>query len=466
MGRFPSCRGCVFQRLLFWRGSACADRPDRIGRAAAGLLAGLAAATYAAPLTLTEAERLALCAEPGVVALLEQAVVHDERAVAAGALPDPQIHFGAANLPIEGGGFRTEPMTQARVGVRQSFPPAGARTAATDRERTLAAARRAESEARRRSVLLGVRAAWLDAFLAARSAQLVRDARTPFAELATVTRSLYTVGDKDQQDVLRAELARNQLEVRLVGIEQDQVEAGAALRRWIGDAAERPVAAELPPWSPPPPLDALRAALAAHPELAAAAHTIAQEEAAVALARTRHRPQWTVDVAYGYRDGAMPDGASRSDVLSVTATLSAPMFQVNRHAAAVRAAERGRDAAQALRDESQRRLAATLLREHGRWVQLGRRLALQTDPVLSLAAANAEAALAAYRSDAADFADVMRSHIDDLEARLAHVRLRVARKRSHAELAYLGGFARLADAPSASLKAGCAAPVHGPADAP
>ena len=432
--------------------SVLPTKPSAYGRCGAGVAAwrvrrvlgaGLLLATgvvAAAPLTLAEAQRRALCAEPGAAALSEQADAFDELAVAVGALPTPQIRFGAANLPLEGGDFRTEAMTQAQLGVRQAFPPATARAAATQRERMRADERRAQAEERRRLVLLAVRNAWLDAFVASRSRQLVLDSRPLFADLVAITRSLYTVGDKNQQDLLRAELERSQLETRLVGIEQKNQEARAVLSRWIDDAAARPLAASLSEWPPPPSLDVSRDALADHPALASAAALVAVGDAAVALARARYRPSWTLDAAYGYRDGALLDGSPRSDFFSITATLSAPMFTANREDRRLRAAQAQHRAAVATRDDTRRHLHAELLRQHGRWADLRRREALYRDAVLPQARANAEATLAAYRSEAGNFADVMRSHIGDLEVRLEHLALRVDQRRSHAELAYLGGF--------------------------
>lgn len=419
-------------------------------------LAIAAATVHAAPLTLVEAERVALCDEPGALALREQAAAFDDLAIAAGALPDLQIRVGAANLPLEGGGFRAEGMTQAQVGVRQSIPSTTSRVAATRREHTRADERRAQARERRRSVLLAVRNAWLDRFEASRSRELVVDSRALFADLVATTRSLYTVGDKSQQDLLRAQLEHSHLQVRLIGIEQQNAQAGAALRRWIGEDADRPVAA-LSAWRPPPAVAELRAGLADHPALAVAAAATASADAALALARARYRPNWTLDAAYGYRDGALPDGSPRSDFLSVSATLSVPMFTANRQDRTVRAAEGRRRAALALRDDAHRRLRAELRREHDRWVDVGRRLALYRDAVLARSRANADAALTAYRSETADFADVMRGYIDDLETRLAHLRLRVDRRRSHAQLAYFGGFALL-DAPNADRDGGCGSP--------
>ena len=74
------------------------------------------------PLTMAEAEDLALAAEPGRLALEAQADALNERAVVAGALPDPMLRVGLNNFPIESGGFSTEGMTQLAASYRQVFP--------------------------------------------------------------------------------------------------------------------------------------------------------------------------------------------------------------------------------------------------------------------------------------------------------------------------------------------------------
>ena len=405
---------------------------------AAAFLAASGAVFGSEPLTLAEATRQALDGEPGTLALLEQAAAFDELAVAAEQLPDPQLRFGAANLPLEDGGFRTEGMSQAQLGVRQVFPPIAARSAARRRQQALAEVRRAEAEDRRRQVLLSVRHAWLDAYQEARSRRLVLDAQQLFANLVTITRSLYAVGGKNQQDLLRAELELSHLQARLIATEERATAARAELERWIAGDGSRSLA-ELQSWPRPPPLDQLRGLLAHHPALLAAAAEVAAGTAAVTLAQSRFRPNWTLDAAYGYRDGSLPNGLPRSDFFSVVASVSAPLFTAKRQQPALRAAAARRRGAEAAQDELRQRLDAELLREHRRWLHLGRRLALYDDAVLEQARAHAEASLAAYRSETADFADVMRSTINDLEVRLERVRLAVERRRSHAALAYLGG---------------------------
>ena len=432
LGASPSARSRLRSRH---RQGALAPK----GLLAAALL--LCAPAGAAPLAIAEAEQRALQDDPAAAELLAQAQAFDELAVAAGELPDPQVRFGAANLPLEGGGFRAEGMTQAQLGLRQAFPPASARAAAARHQNGLAAERRELAGQRERSVRLMVRKAWLDAWLEARSRRLVLSARGLFETLVATTRSLYSVGGRDQQDVLRAELELSHLAARLIAIEQRQAQARADLRRWVGDDAGRELASTLPDWSAPPDIAALEDALSEHPALAAAAARVNVGDAAVALARSRYRPGWTVDVGYGYRDGSLPNGRPRSDFLSVSALVSLPLFTANRQdrgLAAARARLRGALAAQ---DELRRALLSDLRQAHAAWSDLSRSVRLFEDVITPQAQANATAALAAYRSETGDFADVMRSHINDLEVRLELLRLLVERHRQRAQLAYLSGAA-------------------------
>ena len=425
------------------RGASPSLRSRRRRVTAARFAAALLFCTTAsaAPLAITEAEQRALQDEPGAAELLSQAQAFEELAVAAGELPDPQLRLGAANLPLEGGGFRTEGMTQAQLGLRQTFPPATARAAAARHQKRLAAERRALAGQRTRNVLLMVREAWLETWLHTRSRHLVTSARGLFESLVATTRSLYSVGGRDQQDVLRAELELSHLAARLIAIEQRQEQARAGLRRWVGAAAERDLAPALPSWSAPSGMAALEDALAEHPALAAATARVDAGHAAVALAHSRYRPGWTVDVGYGYRDGSLPNGLPRSDFLSVSALVSLPLFTENRQDRGLAAARARLHAALAAQDELRRELLGELRHAHAGWGDLSRSVQLYEEVITSQAQANAAAALAAYRSETGDFADVMRSHINHLEVRLELLRLRVERHRQRAQLAFLSGAA-------------------------
>jgi len=149
-----------------------------------------------------------------------------------------------------------------------------------------------------------------------------------------------------------------------------------------------------------------------------------------------------VDFGYGHREGRLPGGEPRSDFISLSVTIDLPLFRHNRQDRYVRAAVHERRAAIDSKERVLRELESELETEFTRWHDLSRRLTLYEQEILPQSEEQAKAALAAYQSDAGDFAEVMRAYVDLLNTRLDVTRLRIDRARSYAILANLGGLPR------------------------
>jgi outer membrane protein TolC len=399
-------------------------------------------AQHDVPLTLSEAEDLALASEPGVQALRARAASLEEQAVVASALPDPMLRAGLNNFPIQSGGFTTEGMTNAGATYRQAFPRGDTRLLGSRKFTRLAEVQLREADARGEDVLAATRIAWLDLYYWSQARDLVRESRPFFEDLVTITRSLYAVGRRNQQDVLRADLELSRLDDRLIDIERQQLRARAQLSEWIGEDANRRVANRLPQWDGAPPLEDLRASLREHPALQAADSRVAAQEANVSLAEQRSKPGWALDVGYSYRDGSLPNGDPRSDFVTVGVTVDLPFFNRKSVDSTLSAALQDRSAARSDRERLLRTLESRLAAEHARWQELSRRLTLYEERILVQASDHAQAALLAYQNDRGNFADVMRGYIDDLNTRIDYVRLNVEREQAYAVLANLGGLPR------------------------
>jgi outer membrane protein TolC len=371
-----------------------------------------------------------------------KAAALSQRALVAGELPDPTLRVGLNNFPIESGGFSTEGMTHAAVGLRQAFPPGKSRSIGARQFDLFAAEMSENADARGRNVLTAVRNAWLDLYYWTQAHELVSESRPFFDDLATVTRSLYAVGRKSQQDVLRAELELSRLQDRLIDIERQRSGAEAALGEWLGRDAARPLAVKLPSWGQVPRLESLQDTLAEHPVLKAADAQIEARSAGVDLAEERSRPGWALDLGYSYREGFLPTGEPRSDFISVGVSVDLPFFSKKSIDSTLAAALQERSAAELSREQTARVLRSQLAAEYARWRDLTRRLSLYEARILNQAKDNAEASMLAYQSDRGDFADVMRAYIDDLNTRIDHIRLQVERAQSYAVLANLGGLPR------------------------
>jgi outer membrane protein TolC len=409
---------------------------------AATLFAWPVHAQHNVPLTLAEAEDKALLAEPGQQAMQARALALQDRGVAAGELPDPMLRVGLNNFPVQSGGFTTEGMTSAAVGVRQAFPSGQTRVINTRRFDSLANEMHRNAAARGRNVLTAARQSWLDLYYWERAHALVSESRPFFDDLAIITRSLYAVGRKTQQDVLRAELELSRLDDRLIEIERQRSRARAALGEWIGSDASRPVALKLPAWTNVPAYESLQSGLLQHPMMQAADAQIDARVAGVDLAEQRSKPGWALDVGYSYRDGSLPSGQPRSDLITLGVTVDLPFFRKRSVDSTLSAALQEKSAAKSTREQTLRRLQSQLETEFSRWNDFTRRLYLYDTRILDQANANAEASLLAYQSDEGDFADVMRAYIDDLNTRIDHIRLQVERAQSYAVLANLGGLSQ------------------------
>jgi outer membrane protein TolC len=399
-----------------------------------------AAAQQRVPLTLAEAEDLALQNEPGQAALLARSNALKEQAVVAGQLPDPAMRIGLNNYPIEAGNFSTEAMTHALVGLRQAFPPGNSRAIGARQFRAMAEQQTSNAQARGLDVLGATRQAWLESYYWQQAGDLVASSRPFFDDLAQITRSLYAVGRRNQQDVLRAELELSRLDDRLLETSRQLAASQAALGQWIGAGATRPVARVLPNWDEPPVRARILTDLAQHPMLQAADAAVMAGNAGVEYAKEQQKPGWSVDLGYSYREGYLASGDPRSDFVSLSVTVDLPFFnRKRRQDRSLAAALSERSAVASSREQLHRQLRSRVDAEFSRWQQTDRRLLLYEQRILPQSGEQAQAALAAYQSDTGDFADVMRSHIDDLNTRLDYLRLQVDRAQSHAELKTLGG---------------------------
>jgi outer membrane protein TolC len=391
-------------------------------------------------LSLAEAERQALDQEPGQRSLSTPASALDAEAAAAGALPAPQVRLGLNNYPIERGDFSTEGMTSAGLTFRQTFPRGEVRALRGARLAWESSAARHAAETRREETRLKVRQDWLTLYLGQRAEELLEATRPLFRDLLEVTRSLYAVGRKNQQDVLRAELELGRLEEQLIEARGQQRQARAALAQWIGDLADLPLPEALPELPTVADLASLEQALQTHPRLRASDARLAAQAADIDLAAEQRKPAWALDLGYAYRDGELPDGQPRSDFVTLGVTVDLPFLRRNALDSRLTAALETRHAGEWQREALRRELEGLLYVTHARWIELGERLALYENGILAQASATAQAARLAYQADTADFADVMRAAIDALDARLEYLRLQVEQARSQAVLAYLGGF--------------------------
>jgi len=367
------------------------------------------------------------------------------RSRAAAALPDPVLRLGAANLPTDSFAFNQEAMTQFQVGLSQAIPRGATRELERERLEALGEEQAERRDERRARVALTVTELWLDNTLASRTRALIERDRNLFEQLREVVASRYrlALGDARQQDLVRAELELTRLDDRLARLAEQESVARARLGEWLGPSASH-LATPLPDLSllepglretQPPAPGRLALLLNRHPSVRSLQRRIDAGDTGIALAEARYKPGFTVNAGYGYREDAM-DGSARPDFFSLGLAVELPLFPGERQDQQVRSA---RAEAETLRTERAlllRDLRAGLEAARARLLRLDERRALYQGRLLAEMAAQAEAAQAAYGADNGDFAEAVRSRIDELDARIEALAIDVERQRAIARLNY------------------------------
>jgi outer membrane protein TolC len=398
-----------------------------------------AQAQAGAVLTLTEAEQIAIGADPVIAADQARAQALSEDAVADGQLPDPRLRAGVANLPLDTFELNQEPMTQLVVGVEQSFPPGDTLRYRRRQGEWRSAAEQASAKDTTRKLIRDVRSGYLEVYYQLQAGRIVAETRAAFDRLVGITRAQYATGRVTQQDVLGASLELVRLDDRATQI-RNAVESGrAALGKWLGEALDRPLDDQLPELPPVPPRETLLAALPQHPAIRAESARIESESQAVRIAREQYKPGWSVGLEYGQRYGQDANGDSRPDLLTAMVSVELPLFPGQRQDRRLAASLQQAEVARFSRANRLRELKEMLETEYANWQRLGERAVRYDTRLLPEADANAEAALHAYQSGVTDFGTLMRADITDLDVRLEALRVRVERLQAQARLLYLAG---------------------------
>ena len=407
-------------------------------RALAALaLAGWPAAVLAqagVPLTLAEAERLALARSPQVAAQRSMADAAREMAGPAGSLPDPKLIAGFENVPTEGPDrwrLNRDPMTMARIGLMQDFPQGEKLRLRSERATQEAARNDVAAVVAALAVRREVASAWLARHYASRQSQAVA-AQVGEARLQqSTTAALYGAGRASQSDLLAVQATSIELANRATEAALASGRARFALARLVGAGeADRPLAS-------PPDVLALPDAAARlvdverQPEvlLAQAQESVLSVEADVA--RAARLPDWSAELTYGIR------GSEYGNMVSLMVRVDLPWSPGTRQDREYASKLKERDAARAQREDLARSREAEVRQMLAEWEAMRVQAVRVRDELVPLAARRVEAALAAYRGGSGTLASVLEARRAELDARLAQIGFEQSAARAWAWLATL-----------------------------
>jgi outer membrane protein TolC len=360
-----------------------------------------------------------------------------ESAVADAQLPDPQLNLGLFNLPTDDFDINSEPNTQLRFGVSQSFPRG--KTLAIKEKQTKWAGN-AEYQLSSDEVAKSIRSVrehYLNLYYQISAQEIIDESREYFSQLVDIAESYYKVGRVNQQDLLRAQLELSRLDDRVIELKTKEDLARAGLSKWLDDKAFEPIEKEYPTLPTLISQQVIINSLIHHPSIQAEDAMVSFFDEGVAIAREQYKPGWSVGVEYRKRFGDNMDGSDREDQAAAMVKVDLPIFTDQRQDRRLAASQHQASAAKYVRSDKLQSLRQAVLSDYANWTRLSERSALYETRLVPEANANAHASLTAYQSGVTEFTTLARARITQLNARLEALRAKTQRSQAHARLLYL-----------------------------
>ena len=275
-------------------------------------------------LTLGEVFRTLETRSPRLEAARQMAAAAKARIDPAKTLPDPQLQVGLMNRNLPGFGLQ-DPLGMNQIQVMQMLPIAGQRGLAG----RVATAQAGAATARAADVLWELRAraamVFYELYQIDQSIGVAVTTQGLLRDIGTTARTMYSVGQGRQADVLRAQVEVDRMTEEIIRMRAMREGAAARLNTLLDRPSDTPV--------PPPVLPSFPRDLAARDSLEGLALTgrpmltagALEVEASIAARRRADREIWPdlqLGAVYGQRP--MPGGTDR--MLSLMVGFSVPIW--------------------------------------------------------------------------------------------------------------------------------------------
>ncbi|MCU6433992.1 TolC family protein [Undibacterium sp. Jales W-56] len=386
------------------------------------------------PLTLAEAQRLAVARSRQLHAQDLSIIASREMAIAAGQLPDPVLKLGIDNLPVNGpdrGSLTSDFMTMRRIGIMQEFTRGDKRRLRAERYDRAADKSLAEKAVVIAAIQRDTAIAWLARLYAERMAAVIAEQALQARLEIEAAEGSYRAGRGSQADIFAARSVLAMVDDRNSDMQRKVRSAKTMLARWSGDVAELPLAE-------PPRMDGVRldstaldASLVHHPQIEALSRQAEMAEADVKLADANKKSDWTLELSYQQR------GPAYSNMLSIGLSLPFQWDQKNRQERELSARLATAEQAKAERDDALRAHIAETRVMMEEWQNGLERIARYERELIPFAMERTQASLGAYRGGKSSLTDLLSARRNEIELRLQTLQLQADTARLWAQLNFL-----------------------------
>lgn len=389
---------------------------DAFGQIASLLSGPSSSDTGVDSLTLDEAERIAMEANPEIAVAARRVAMARAHIQAAGALDDPMAMYRGWGVPLKRPWDYNA--AQNMFSLSRTFVNGTTRNLRTSVAQADVDQAQANLDAVRLDVRIKVRKAYFD-LLASQDEIRIHGQHVAIAQQAIrAARIKYSSGSVPQQDILKAQVALTQLAEHMIHFDRDAEVARTRINTLLGRRPGTPieVSGRHAVFGSLPPVDFLiSTAMSSRPDLVAAKAAAERGHREQQLAQRAYTPDFTLSAGYM----VMPTGQDFRNSYMVEGSMNLPWLNRKKHdadiaEAAVKATEQ--DAELAALENAARGQIAEALAE----AQSTQKLALLYQQQLKVQAeATLQSSVIAYENNKTGFLDLLDSQMRVIDIDLA-----------------------------------------------
>lgn len=317
------------------------------------------------------------------------------------------------------------------VGVSQEMPNSAKRKARIEVADAAIDRAAAERQVERLKVRQATALAWISSHSVERKDALFQDFYRENRLLADTVRAQIAGGRAQPADAVTPRQEAAQLEEQQDDLIRQRAQARAALKRWIGPAANDKPLGSLPEW--PVEASGYSHKVQHHPELAAFAPMTREAQARVREAEAEKRSDWSWEVDYQHR------GREFGDMVSVQFSWDLPLFPDSRQNPKIAAKHAELNQLEAEREVLSREHTQQLEDQVADYERLNRAVHRSQSSLLPLAKERVELTMASYRAGKGDLNSVVAARRELIEARLKQIDVEEQRALTSARLYFAYG---------------------------
>ncbi len=384
------------------------------------------------PLSIQEAMQLALTDQPILLNREALAAAEEQQAVSAAQLPDPKLSVGLRDLPFDGGeafSVRDDSFTMFTVGISQDFPRAAKRKLKGERKRLDAQMDHYGLLNDRKVIARDTALSWLDVYEAERALSLAHELAVENGLQVQSMESGYRSGRNAQADWLAARVETDLANDKEQDWQHHVERMRAALSRWIGSSAGRPLADDLNAAPVTAELARVIAAIEQHPAVSEVQAQVEASRNDIAQAQQAYKSDFSIETYVSHRP-------AYADLVGVQLSFDLPFFTSKRQDPELRAARLRSEAAQDRKEDLLRDLRAQATEEYVDWHHASERAATFDKQIIPEAQRRIAAARSAYAAAKGSFDAVLLARRTLLEIQIQRLALFVDAARAQARLQY------------------------------